>query len=82
MVLRCPVIPGVNDNQAHVQGIAALTKALPSIRQVDLLPYHALGNDKRAQLGLPHDGFSVPDEETVQRWRGELQTLCAVPVCL
>lgn len=82
VVLRCPVIPGVNDNQAHFQGIADLTKTLPSIRQVDLLPYHALGNDKRAQLGLPGDGFSVPEEETVQRWRGELQAQCAVPVCL
>ena len=82
IVLRCPIIPGVNDNQAHFQGIANLAKALPSIRQVDLLPYHALGNDKRAQLGLPHDGFSVPDEETVQRWREELQAQCAVPVCL
>ncbi len=82
VVLRCPVIPGVNDNQAHFQGIASLTKTLPSIRQVDLLPYHALGNDKRAQLGLPGDGFSVPEEETVQRWREELQALCAVPVCL
>ena len=82
VVLRCPVIPGVNDNQAHFQGIADLTKTLPSIRQVDLLPYHALGNDKRAQLGLPGDGFSVPEEETVQRWREELQALCTVPVCL
>ena len=82
VVLRCPVIPGVNDNQAHFQGIASLTKTLPSIRQMDLLPYHALGNDKRAQLGLPGDGFSVPEEETVQRWREELQALCAVPVCL
>ena len=82
IVLRCPIIPGVNDNAAHFHGIANLTKALPRIRQVDLLPYHALGNDKRAQLGLPGDGFSVPKEETVQRWREELQTLCAVPVRL
>ena len=82
IVLRCPVIPGVNDNAAHFQGIANLVKALPQIKQIDLLPYHALGNDKRAQLGLPCDGFSVPDEETVQRWRGDMQTLCAVPVCL
>ena len=26
--------------------------------------------------------FSVPEEETVQRWREELQALCTVPVCL
>ncbi len=82
IVLRCPIIPGVNDNAAHFQGIAELTKALPKIRQIDLLPYHALGNDKRAQLGLPRDGFSVPDDETVGRWRDELETRCAATVCL
>ncbi len=82
IVLRCPIVPGVNDTPEHFQGIASLTEALPGIKQIDMLPYHALGNDKRAQLGLPCDGFSVPEEETVGRWRDELQTLCAVPVCL
>ena len=82
ITLRCPVIPGVNDTPEHFSGIASLTKALPRIRQVDLLPYHALGNDKRAQLGLPRDGFSPPSGETAQRWRDELAALCGVPVCL
>ena len=82
IVLRCPVIPGVNDTPDHVQGIARLTAELPRIKRVDLLPYHALGNDKRAQLGLAGDGFSVPDEETVSRWQEELRGLCSVPVCL
>ena len=82
IVLRCPIVPRVNDDPEHFRGIARLTKELPRLRQVDLLPYHALGNDKRAQLGLPRDGFSVPEEETVRRWRAELEALCAVPVCL
>ena len=82
ITLRCPVIPGVNDTPEHFSGIASLTKALPRIRQVDLLPYHALGNDKRVQLGLARDGFSPPSAETAQRWRDELAALCGVPVCL
>lgn len=82
IVLRCPIIPGVNDTPEHFRGIARLTKELPHLCQVDLLPYHALGNDKRAQLGLPKDGFSVPKEETVRRWHEELEALCAVPVRL
>lgn len=82
IVLRCPVIPGVNDTPEHFRGVARLTKALPRILQVDLLPYHALGNDKRAQLGLTRDGFSVPTEETVRRWREELEALCGIPVFL
>ncbi|MBR6185120.1 MAG: glycyl-radical enzyme activating protein [Clostridia bacterium] len=82
IVLRCPIIPGVNDTPAHFDGIARLTKELPRLIQVDILPYHALGNDKRAQLGLDADGFRAPDEETARRWQNELQELCGVPVLL
>lgn len=81
IVLRCPVIPGVNDTDSHFRGIGQLTRELPRLIRADLLPYHALGNDKRAQLGLNADGFSVPDEETVRRWHEKLQALCSVPVC-
>ena len=81
IILRCPVIPGVNDTPEHFRGIGSLTKDLPRIRRVDLLPYHALGNNKRSQLGLPSDGFRAPDEETVQRWHEGLQSVCFVPVC-
>lgn len=82
IVLRCPVIPGVNDTPAHFEGIAELLRALPGIRRADLLPYHGLGNDKRAQLGLPRDGFQPPSRETAQAWRRQLSALCPVPVFL
>ena len=38
IILRCPVIPGVNDTPEHFRGIGKLTEAFPRIRQVDLLP--------------------------------------------
>ncbi len=81
IVLRCPVIPGVNDTSAHFRGIADLTATLPNLLQVDLLPYHALGNDKRLQLSLPRDPFSPPSEDTIQHWHRQLTSLCHVPVC-
>ena len=80
IVLRCPVIPGVNDTEEHFRGIARLTEELPRIRRVDLLPYHSLGSGKRAQLGLPVDGFRAPDADTVRRWEETLRGLCRVPV--
>ena len=82
IVLRCPVIPGVNDTLSHFEGIADLLKALPNIQRVDLLPYHALGNDKRAQLGLQRDGFHLPAEETVGQWHTRLSELCSKQVVL
>ncbi len=82
IVLRCPVIPGVNDTPEHFEGIARLTRELPRILRVDLLPYHALGNDKRVRLGLPRSEFPVPDRETAERWRNDLAARCSVPVCV
>ncbi len=80
IVLRCPVIPGVNDTEAHFCGIGRLTEELSHILRVDLLPYHALGNGKRAQIGLGPDGFRVPEEEEVRAWHARLSSLCRVPV--
>lgn len=81
IVLRCPVIPGVNDTKEHFRGIGALTEEMPGIRRVDLLPYHALGNNKRAQLGLQADGFQAPEEESIRQWEEALRAVCRVPVC-
>ena len=82
IVLRCPVIPGVNDTPEHFAGIARLARELPRLLRIDLLPYHALGNDKRAQLGLSPDGFHAPGEETVNAWRAALSADSPVPVSL
>ncbi len=50
IILRCPIIPGVNMNEAHFDAIAALTR-LDGIEQIHIEPYHPLGISKAAQLG-------------------------------
>ncbi len=50
IVLRFPVIPGVNDDDANVAAMAALAAALPQLERVDLLPYHRSGVDKYVRL--------------------------------
>jgi pyruvate formate lyase activating enzyme len=51
IILRVPVIPEVNDDQANMRQIARFAAALPSLRRVDLLPYHRIGRDKYQRLG-------------------------------
>lgn len=51
IVVRVPVIPNFNDNQKAILSIVELVKSL-GITKMDLLPYHALGRDKYAKLGL------------------------------
>mgnify|MGYP003314642572 CR=1 FL=1 len=51
IVLRCPIIPLVNDCEAHFKGIAEIAEAYESIVLVELMPYHSLGLSKAKQIG-------------------------------
>ena len=51
LIIRTPVIPGVNDNEADISAIASFARSLGSVREHHLLPYHRLGQDKYAGLG-------------------------------
>jgi len=50
IVLRLPVIPGINDDDASLRQIGAFAAALPHLDGVDLLPYHHIGVDKYVRL--------------------------------
>ena len=77
IVLRCPLVPGVNDSHEHLAAIAAIAHRYPHIETVDVLPYHALGRDKAARLGLrnPLDNLASAEDDTVARWLDELHRL-------
>jgi pyruvate formate lyase activating enzyme len=49
--LRIPLIPGVNDGEGELDGMARLAKSLPGVRQVNLIPYHRTGIAKFRRLG-------------------------------
>jgi len=76
IVLRCPIIPGINDTDAHFAGIAETAKKHKGIREVQLEPYHRLGVSKAEQLGLSdyYDG-SVPEKEDMERHRALIEKL-------
>jgi pyruvate formate lyase activating enzyme len=58
VVLRLPVIPGVNDDPENLDAVAALAAGLPDLAGVDLLPYHHIGADKYARLDRE---YPLPD---------------------
>ena len=51
IILRCPVIPGVNLNDNYFSALADLANRLPSVREIHLQPYHPLGLSKAERLG-------------------------------
>ena len=52
MILRCPIIPGCNDREAHYQAIAGLANRLKTVREIHIEPYHPFGVDKYLNLGM------------------------------
>lgn len=51
MVVRVPVIPGLNDSRKNLQDIIDFTRTLEGVGEIHLLPYHRLGEPKYNQLG-------------------------------
>jgi pyruvate formate lyase activating enzyme len=60
IVVRVPVIPGVNDDTGHLTAIAAFAATLPHLAGVALLPYHPTARDKYRRLGRTYDLDDVP----------------------
>jgi len=71
IVLCCPLVPGVNDDEAHLAGIAGWANRLKNVREIVLHPYHPLGVSKCGRLGISSslDLKEFAPEETVRRWR-------------
>lgn len=81
-VLRCPIIPTVNDHAAHFAGIAQTANSLKHILRVDIEPYHPLGKGKTENLDKNYalDDLTFPAEETVSAWIAEISRQTTVPV--
>jgi pyruvate formate lyase activating enzyme len=60
MIVRVPVVPGFNDTPIEISEIAAFVSTMPRIKQLHLLPYHRMGEDKYRGLGL---NFNYPGLE-------------------
>jgi pyruvate formate lyase activating enzyme len=52
IIVRFPVIPGVNDCESSVCKIGELVSSLRIVREINLLPYHSLGTEKYNRLGM------------------------------
>ena len=51
IVLRCPLVPGVNDSDEALAHIVDLAKNTPGVRKIDIEPYHPMGEGKSRRLG-------------------------------
>lgn len=65
VVVRVPLIAGLNDDEDNIGRTADFISGLGRLRDVSLLPYHAFGRDKYRGLGKKSrpDGLSAPSPE-------------------
>ena len=53
-IIRMPLIPGVNDERAHFEAVAARVAGAKALQRVELLPYHKTAGAKYGMVGLDY----------------------------
>ncbi|MBI1299175.1 glycyl-radical enzyme activating protein [bacterium] len=54
LIVRTPVIPGVNDSEDVIRAIAAFVATLPNVVHYELLPFHPMAQSKYESLALDY----------------------------
>ena len=64
LTIRTPVIPTFNDSEEDIGAIARFASRLPGVKEMHILPYHRIGQDKYAGLSREYTlGHLVPPEK-------------------
>ena len=73
VILRCPLIPGVNDGDEHLSEIARLSK---KVEKTELMPYHATGAYKYQRVGIPYALSDLPttSQEITNQWCAQISS--------
>lgn len=82
VILRCPIIPGINDRQNHLRKIAETANSLKNIIQIDIQPYHPLGKSKCERIGKKYllENWSFPENSVIEEWLAEIRKHTKIPV--
>jgi len=82
IILRCPIIPGLNDRKSHLEEIAKLAGKLKNIIEINVMPYHPMGKSKSGRIGKkqPHDSDSFTENEKVEKWIKFIGRRTTIPV--
>jgi len=76
IVVRFPLVPGVNDDEKDILELGEFVSSLNNVKELSILPYHKAGVEKSRRLGRPADSFFVnhtPLAETLREIEEELK---------
>lgn len=54
MWLRQVIVPSLNDDEKHMEGLAEYANSLRNVEKVELLAYHTMGVDKYSKLNIKY----------------------------
>ncbi|ABO51469.1 glycyl-radical enzyme activating protein family [Desulforamulus reducens MI-1] len=76
IIIRIPIIPGINDDRENLEQMASFISTLQNIWEVQLLPYHNTGMGKYERLNLPYQLAQTqpPADEAMQLLAGEFRS--------
>jgi pyruvate formate lyase activating enzyme len=62
VIIRVPVIPGINDSEENISEIINLISSLKQLRQINLLPFHNSAAAKYKRINKPYrlNGIETP----------------------
>jgi len=68
IIVRIPIIPGINDSEEDLKAFRDFIKTLPKLKEVNLLPYHKIGEEKYNRLGKSYKMSNVeePSKEDME----------------
>ncbi len=64
VTIRIPVIPGINDDRKHIEGMAQFIASLPALTGVSLLPYHDTAIEKYRRFGMAYRLVEIKNPST------------------
>jgi len=82
IVLRCPIVPGLNDRREHLEALGDLARSCRNVMRIDILPFHPFGSEERDRLDMANelDGLEAVGEARATEWVEIAATRSPVPV--
>jgi pyruvate formate lyase activating enzyme len=74
IIVRLPLVPGVNDDAENIIQTAEFLRSLGGITRISLLPFHRLGRDKYKGLQKKDvfENFTLPSPERLEKIKRNL----------
>jgi pyruvate formate lyase activating enzyme len=75
LIIRIPLIPGVNDDVDNLDRTGSFLNRLPGVKKVHILPYHDLQKSKNTRFKMPYsnDHLTLPTRDMLLNAKKRLE---------